>query len=192
MDGGSSLNIMYIDTFKSMRLKDNLIQPSATTFHDIVPGRKAHSMGRVILDLSFSMKDNFRQENICFELVNFKSPYHCILGRPAFAKFMARPCYTYNRLKIQGPVGIIDVISDYDLTIECEEGSEESVECAIAQEELVSMQLVVDPLDDTLLKRLTRDSAATAFESAKDTMSIDLIPGNSKEQVTIGQELDFA
>jgi hypothetical protein len=44
MDGGSSLNIMYIDTFKRMRLKDNLIQPSATTFHGIVPGRKAHLM----------------------------------------------------------------------------------------------------------------------------------------------------
>jgi hypothetical protein len=33
---------------------------------------------------------------------------------------MARPCYTYNRLKIPSPAGIIDVIGDYDLAIECD------------------------------------------------------------------------
>jgi hypothetical protein len=54
------------------------------------------------------------------------------------------------------------------------------------------MQLAVDPLDDTLLKRPTRDSSSFAFESAKDTMSIDLILGNSKDQATIGRGLDSA
>jgi hypothetical protein len=110
MDEGSNLNIMYLDTFKRMKLKESLIQPSATTFHGIVPGHMAHSMGRIVLDVAFGMMENFRWENICFELVNFKSPYHCILGRPAFAKFMACPCYTYNRLKILGLAGIIDHI----------------------------------------------------------------------------------
>lgn len=91
MDGGSSLNIMYYDTFKRMGLPKTLIQPRKTTFHGIVPRRKAYSLVRVMLDVAFGMKENFRREKVCFELVNFKSPYHYILGRPAFAKFMARP-----------------------------------------------------------------------------------------------------
>jgi trimethylamine:corrinoid methyltransferase-like protein len=89
MDGGSSLNIMYYDTFKRMGLPETLIHPSKTTFHGIVPGRKAYSLGRLVLDVAFGSEQNFRREKVCFELVNFKSPYHCILRRPAFAKFMA-------------------------------------------------------------------------------------------------------
>jgi hypothetical protein len=33
-------------------------------------------------------------ERITFELVNFCSPYHCVLGWQAFAKFMAAAHYT--------------------------------------------------------------------------------------------------
>ena len=31
--------------------------------------------------------------------------YHAILGRPAYAKFMAVPNYTYLKLKLPGPSG---------------------------------------------------------------------------------------
>jgi hypothetical protein len=67
------------------------------------------------------------------------------------------------------------------------------VECVIAQEELDKLTLSIDPLDDTLLKHPTRDSSsALAFKSARDMMSIDLIPGNSKEQVIISKNLNSA
>jgi hypothetical protein len=176
-----------------MGLPETLIQPSKVTFHGIVPGRKAYSLGRVVLDVAFGTEENFRREKICFELVNFKSPYHCILGRPAFAKFMARPCYTYNRMKIPGPKGVINVIGDYETAIQCEDGSADQAECVIAQEELDKMTLSIDPLDDTLLKRPTRETGTSAsFESAKDTMNIDLVPGSAKEQAVIGKGLESA
>jgi hypothetical protein len=59
IDVGSSLNIMYYDTFKRMGLNDTLIQTSKSSFHDIVPGRKAYSMGRVILDVAFGTEQYF-------------------------------------------------------------------------------------------------------------------------------------
>jgi hypothetical protein len=41
---------------------------------------------------------------------NFRTrTYHAILGRPAYAKFMAVPNYMYLKLKIPGPKGIITV-----------------------------------------------------------------------------------
>jgi hypothetical protein len=49
--------------------------------------------------------------------------YHAILGRPAYVKFMVVPNYTYLKLKIPGPKGIITVGPTYQRTYEC------NVEC---------------------------------------------------------------
>ncbi|KAK1616641.1 hypothetical protein QYE76_022158 [Lolium multiflorum] len=49
--------------------------------------------------------DNFRKEKIEFEVVNWESQYHAILGRPAYAKFMAVPHYAYLKLKMPGNKG---------------------------------------------------------------------------------------
>jgi hypothetical protein len=40
--------------------------------------------------------------------MDWPSQYHAILGRPAFAMFMAVPRYVYLALKIPGPKGVID------------------------------------------------------------------------------------
>jgi hypothetical protein len=45
---------------------------------------------------------------------------------------MARPCYTYNRMKIPGPNGVIDVLGDIEKAIECEDDSADQAECVIA------------------------------------------------------------
>ena len=105
MDGGSSINILYYETFKRMKLPENLIQPSSVTFHGIVPGRSATPLGRVVLDVIFGSEENYRLEKIPFEVVNFRSSYHAILGRPAFAKFMAIPNYAYMKMKIRDLTG---------------------------------------------------------------------------------------
>jgi hypothetical protein len=43
-----------------------------------------------------------------------------ILGRPAYTKFMAVPNYTYLKLKIPGPKGIITVGTMYQRSFECD------------------------------------------------------------------------
>jgi hypothetical protein len=52
---------------------------------------------------------NFYTETLTFEVVGFSGTYHAILGRPAYAKFMAVLNYTYLKLKIPSPKGIITV-----------------------------------------------------------------------------------
>ena len=136
MDGGSSINILYYDTFQRLRLKDSSLQPTSTVFHGIVPGRSAQPMGKITLGVTFGMEENFRSEFLCFEVVKFQSPYHALFGRTAFAKFMARPCYVYLQLKIPGPKGVITVYGDREKPIECEEGDAAFAESACAAEEL--------------------------------------------------------
>ena len=46
-------------------------------------------------------------DTLTFKLVGFHGTYHAILGRPCYAKFMAVPNYTYLKLKMLGPHGVI-------------------------------------------------------------------------------------
>jgi len=46
MDSGSSLNIMYLETLDLLGIERALLQPSASGFHGVVPGKKAISVGR--------------------------------------------------------------------------------------------------------------------------------------------------
>jgi hypothetical protein len=52
-------------------------------------------------------RENYRTEYIKFEVANFETSYHAILGRPAIAKFMAVPHYTYLVLKMPSPAGVL-------------------------------------------------------------------------------------
>ena len=85
------------------------LRPTNVKFHGIVPGRSASSLGEITLEVTFGNKGNYRTEEISFEVVPFDSAYHAIFGRPAFAKFLARPCYLYNKMKLPGPNGVITV-----------------------------------------------------------------------------------
>ena len=42
-------------------------------------------------------------------MVGFPRTFHAILGHPCYVKFMAIPNYTYLKLKMSGPHGVITV-----------------------------------------------------------------------------------
>src|SRR4051812_9189463 len=107
MDGGSSINILYYETFLGMGLTQKQLQHSHTVFHGIVSSKSAKPIGKIYQEIAFGNAENFRSKIIPFEVVNLESPYHAILGRPAYARFMARPCYVYLKLKMSGPYGPI-------------------------------------------------------------------------------------
>jgi hypothetical protein len=70
-------------------------------------------IGQIDLPVTFGDMRNFRTETLTFEVVGFSGTYHAILGWPTCAKFMAVPNYTYLKLKIPGPKGIITVGPTY-------------------------------------------------------------------------------
>jgi hypothetical protein len=43
---------------------------------------------KIAFDVVFGLRQNFRQEKLKFEIMDWPSQYHAILGRPAFARFM--------------------------------------------------------------------------------------------------------
>src|SRR3954469_14998661 len=121
MDGGSSINILYYETFRRMRLTQKQLQASNTVFHGIISGKSARPIGKIYLEKAFGNAENFRSEIIPYEVVKLESPYHAILGRPAYASFMARPCYVYLKLKMSGLHGPITTDGSWSRASECDE-----------------------------------------------------------------------
>jgi hypothetical protein len=93
IDGGSRLNVLFAKTLKKMGLNiTHMITKSTSPFYGIVPGNAAIPLGSVVLPVTFGeSRDNYLTEYIKFEVVDFETSYHAILGRPAIAKFMRYP-----------------------------------------------------------------------------------------------------
>lgn len=103
MDGDSSINIIFSNTLRKMLIPQSALKASDITFHGIIPGEAVHPLRRIRLDVIFGNKKISRREALKFEVVNWQSQYHAILGRPAFARFMAVPHYAYLKLKMPTP-----------------------------------------------------------------------------------------
>jgi hypothetical protein len=69
-------------------------------------------------------------------VVGFSGMYHAILGRPAYTNFMAMPNYTYLKMKIPGPKGIITVGTTYQRAFECDAECFQFTEALIWSERL--------------------------------------------------------
>ena len=149
MDGGSSINILYYDTSRRMGLTDKNLKPSNTVFHGVMPGKSAYPVGKIALEVAFEDEYDFRAETLTFEVVKIQSPYHALFGRPAYAKFMALPCYVYLQLKMPGYKGTITVHGSRKIALECEEGDAAYPESVCATEELKFYKDNVDPADMT-------------------------------------------
>jgi hypothetical protein len=120
MDGGSSLNIIYAETLGLLGIDLSTIWAGAAPFHGIIPGKRVLPLGQLDLPVCFGTPSNFRKETLRFEVVGFWGTYHAVLGRPCYAKFMAVPNYTYLKLKMSGPNGVITVRSTYRHAYECD------------------------------------------------------------------------
>ena len=105
IDGGGGLNVLFTKTLKKMGLNvTDMLTKSNSPFYGIVPGNAVVPLGQVVLPVTFGTKDNYRTEYIKFEVADFETSYHAILGRPALAKFMAVLHYVYLVLKMPGPM----------------------------------------------------------------------------------------
>jgi hypothetical protein len=121
MDGSSSLNLIYQDTVRKMGIDPSRIKPSNTTFKGVIPGVEDDCTGSLTLEVVFGSPDNFRSEDLIFDIVPFRRGYHALLGRTAFARFNAVPRYAYLKLKMPGPRGVITVNGNMERSLRTEE-----------------------------------------------------------------------
>jgi hypothetical protein len=182
MDRDNSLNIIYAETLGLLEIDLSTIWAGAAPFHGIILGKRVQPLGQLDLPVCFGTPSNLCRETLTFEVVGFRGTYHTVLGRPCYAKFMAIPNYTYLKLKMPGPNGVITVGSTYRHAYEC------NVEYA---EALAESEALIADLE--CLSKEVPDAKRHAgnFEPAEAVKSVPLDPSNdASKQVRIGSELD--
>jgi hypothetical protein len=121
IDGGAGLNIIFSETLRKMGLNfAGLITPTEVPFYGIVPSKPAMPLGQITLPVIFGTPTNYRTEFIQFEVAEFETLYHAILGRPTLAKFVDIPHYPYLLLKMPGPHGILSLRGDLKRAFDCD------------------------------------------------------------------------
>ena len=121
-----------------MGIDPSRIKPTKMTF-------KGHCTDSITLEVVFGSPDNFRSEELIFDIVPFRSGYHALLGQTAFAIFNAVPHYAYLKLRMPGPRGVITVNGNTEHSLRTEEHT-----AALAAEAQSS---------------LSRQSTSSAFQS---------------------------
>jgi hypothetical protein len=118
-------------------------------------------------------------------VVGFRGTYHVVLGRLCYAKFMVVPNYTYLKLKMPSPNGVITVGSTYRHAYECD------VECVEYAEALAESEAIIADLE-CFSKEVPDAKRHTGnFELAKAVKTVTLYPSNDAcKQVQIGSKLD--
>src|SRR4051812_29263468 len=118
-------------------------------------------------------------------VVLFETVYHAILGRPAFAKFMARSCYIYNKLKMPAPKGgVITIEGDFKLANEQELRNALCAKQVIAKEELKELAKEVSPKEMPAGKESRKP--ADSFKTFENTKNIILDPKDPTKYVAVG------
>jgi hypothetical protein len=85
MDAGSGINLIYAKTLRAMHISMEFLKPIDCSFHGTVPGSANYPLGRIALNVCFGNRQNYSREKLDFEVMDWPSQYHAILGRPTFS-----------------------------------------------------------------------------------------------------------
>jgi hypothetical protein len=189
MDAGSGINLIYARTLRAMCISLENLKPTDCSFHGIVPGAANYPLGKIELDVCFSDSSNYRGEKLEFEVIDWPSQYHAILGRPAFAKFMAVPHYAYLTLKIPGPKGTITVQESFEVSNTCDKEFNRLAQTFGMTAEYARLK---GETDHNVLPDIRRSLPDQAFDATQDSKKIQVHPTDPNKTTSIAVNLDPA
>jgi hypothetical protein len=194
IDDGSGLNVLFTRTLKKMKLDiTHMLTKSNTPLYGIVPGNTAIPLGSVVLPVTFGeSRDNYRTEYVKFEVADFETSYHAILGRPSIAKFMVVPHYTYLVLKMPSPKGVLSLQGDLKISHDCDTEAVEIASTNQVPNAMMEIYAASNKLATSELDIPEKSDKANKPQPAEEVLvkMIDLGTGDSSKTTTIGAGLD--
>ena len=112
-------------------------------------------------------------------MVGFKGAYHAIVGRPCYAKFMAVPNYTYLKLKMLGPNGVITVCSTFSCAYTCDHKHYELATTVINSVELPRLGEPSTPA----VSDYNKPTSSTTFCPLEETKVVGINPTDPTKTV---------
>jgi hypothetical protein len=111
IDGGAGLNVISHAAFKQLQILGSRLGPSCP-FSGVDP-QPVYPHGSIALPVTFGTEENFRTENVQFDVAKVNLPSNAIIGRPALYRFMAIAYYGYLVLKMSSPAGVLTMRGDH-------------------------------------------------------------------------------
>ncbi|XP_039797732.1 uncharacterized protein LOC120662703 [Panicum virgatum] len=193
VDGGSTLDIIFANTLESMGYNMTSLVPSDQAFYGIIPGAGSTPIGQATLPVTFGTRDNYCTKYVNFEVAEFETSYHAILGRTSLAKFMAIPNRMYLLLKMPAPKGVLSIYGDLQTSYACEA---KNIELSDTLERSRNSVLVAQVAKNLPTDQQQIPAKESTFESqlapAVATKTIVLRDDEPHKTAVIGASLDSA
>ena len=117
-------------------------------------------------------------------MVGFHGTYHNILGRPCYVKFMAVPNYTYLKLKMPAPHGVITIGTSFQRAYECE------VECCGHATAIIASGELATLKEEVAEEAPDAKKSTGSFESTEGSKDVLIDPSSSEgKTICIGTML---
>jgi hypothetical protein len=110
IDGGAGLNVISHAAFKQLQIPGSRLGPSRP-FSGVGP-QPVYPLGSIALPVTFRTEENFRTENVVFDVAEVNLPFNAIISRPALYRFMVIAHYGYLVLKMPSPTGVLTMWGD--------------------------------------------------------------------------------
>jgi hypothetical protein len=110
IDDGAGLNVTSHATLRQLQIPGSRLGPSRPFFG--VGAQPVYPLGSITLPVTFGTEENFRTENVQFDVVEVNILFNAIIGRLALYQFMAIAHYGYLVLKMSSPAGVLTVRGD--------------------------------------------------------------------------------
>jgi len=132
---------------------------------------------------------NYHTKFINFEVANFESAYHAILGRHAIAKFMVVPHYPYLLVKMLGPHGVLSLRGDLRHASQCDIEVVQIVAKVQVTNKKKEVIAIVKKLNLEELEILAKKTCILAPPKERNVKQIDLGTSDPSKTLTISAYL---
>lgn len=188
IDSGSALNILFLQSFKELGLKEEDLEPYDAPFWGVMPGKPSMPLGRINLRVQFGTPQHFRTDYISFIVADFEGVYHAIIGRLGIAKFMAVPHYGYMVLKMPTEKGILSLRSNVLMVQTCETTAYATADLADIKARMQDLVLEAKNFPPADLE-IPLQKAQRSSVKSKEYKKIQLVQGDKDKTALIGTNL---
>ncbi|VFQ86996.1 unnamed protein product [Cuscuta campestris] len=172
VDTGSSVNILYLETFQKLRLCRTQLEPLKTPLSGFT-GDTVEAEGSIVLPVELGSGEKTVWKKMRFIVVDIKCVHNAILGRPGINKVGAVISMPHLCMKFHTPGGVGEVKGDQRNARECYARA------------VKKMTRGVNVISQEITKGETREK----LEPEAETVEIELHPGDSSSMVRIGANL---
>ncbi|XP_058767421.1 uncharacterized protein LOC131641111 [Vicia villosa] len=177
VDEGSSVDIMYSHLFQTLQLDDSHLTPYVGSDLQGFNGTTTKPWGYVELLVTFGDGEASRQVNTRFLLIDCKTLYNCIIGRPTLAELTTVPSTVHLKMKFYTKRGRVATINA-------------DIEAArrIFDASMKGLQLIAPPSSSNKKPRAEDKSPPEDQRPPTNVSSVDLDARFTEEELKNGEE----